>query len=388
MTVIDIDSHYYEPFSWLEETDPELAAELPKVDKVTLVVTTAFGEVLSSLPPQYKPDPFSRIPKAFLGGAEEITPEVIARGEMMLEAWLGSMQGAYKPEGRIAHLDEQGIDQQWILPTFAFNPIARVRKDLTDKTPRILAAYNEWATGNVAGHTDRLMPLVIVDLRTMDRETVVSELKKGRERGSRSFLFWPQPVDDKSLAHPDHEWFWAAAAETGMMPMIHVGAGRPQIDLAWLNNGREFPSQLAAYFAQLHQIPEVLLTELLAAGIFERYPTLRVLVAELGIDWLPLFMRRAKRLGAEAGGMWPYPLSPAEYLQRNVRVSPLHTDPAAYVINEVDADMVVFSSDFPHPEGGQNAVETFKEKLVGKVDDDRVAKFFGETIAEDMALTA
>lgn len=83
--VIDVDTHYYEPFSWLADTDPQLAAALPPTDKVTLVVTTAFGEVLSTRPPELKPDPLSRVPKELMGEATELTPELIERGEMLLE---------------------------------------------------------------------------------------------------------------------------------------------------------------------------------------------------------------------------------------------------------------------------------------------------------------
>src|SRR5687767_13712042 len=107
MTVIDVDRHYYEPFEWLTDTDPELAATLPPIDKVTLVVTTAFGEVLSTLPPEVSHDPFSRIPKQFLGGAESITREVQARGEVLLEWWLCTVHGALVSEARLAFSDEQ-----------------------------------------------------------------------------------------------------------------------------------------------------------------------------------------------------------------------------------------------------------------------------------------
>ena len=68
MTVIDVDSHFFEPFDWLDKTDPELAAEIPEVDELTLVLTTAFGEVLAALPPQNRPNPGDAKPQP-QGGA-------------------------------------------------------------------------------------------------------------------------------------------------------------------------------------------------------------------------------------------------------------------------------------------------------------------------------
>ena len=85
-----------------------MAEMLPPIDKVTLVVTTAFGEVLSTLPPEYRPDPISMIPKEFLGGADHMTPEVLARGEMLLDMWLGSTPAFHDASARLGHCDAAG----------------------------------------------------------------------------------------------------------------------------------------------------------------------------------------------------------------------------------------------------------------------------------------
>lgn len=389
MTVIDVDSHFYEPFDWLDTTDAELLDALPKVDKATLVATTAFGEVLSGLPPEYRPDPLAKVPPALRNEDGSIKPEMVALAEAGVVKWIDSVEGAHRPAERLAYMDAQGIDKQFVLPTFAFNPIAHVRRTAPEQLPKLLHAYNDWACGVLEPHNDRLIAVPVVDLRTMTRDEVTTELTACRQRGPRSFLFWPSPVEGKSLAHPDYEWFWACAADLGLLPQVHVGAGRPQIDLGWLENGRDHPSRLLAYFGQLNQIPELVLTELLAAGIFERHPNLRLIVAELGIDWLPAFMARADRL-AKMGGPehpWPLPLLPSEYLRRQVRVSPLRHDPAADVIERVGDGIVVFSSDYPHPEGGADAVATFKRRL-DAIEPATVENFFGGTIAADLALGA
>jgi hypothetical protein len=62
MKIIDVDSHFYEPVDWLEQTDPKLAAEIPKIDIVTLMTTSIAGDLLASLPPELRPDPMSLLP--------------------------------------------------------------------------------------------------------------------------------------------------------------------------------------------------------------------------------------------------------------------------------------------------------------------------------------
>lgn len=389
LTIIDIDAHFYEPFDWLETTDPELAALIPAKDNLTLVLTTAFGEVMSTLPNEVRPNPFSHLPGVGPDGV--LTAEQHEQFETAIVTGIRGIPGAHRPVDRIAYIDAQGIDEQWILPTFAFNPISFVRGAMPELTPRLLGAYNRWSSDYLADHSARLTALPLVDLRTMPDDVVLAELRTARERGARSFIFWPTPVEGKSLAHPDFEWFWAACADLGMFPMIHVGAGRPAVDPGWLNNARSFPSSVASYLMQLHQLPEMLLSELILAGTFDRHPTLRVLVCELGIDWLPTWTRRIDRLvdnAIQSGVKWKQSLRPAELIRRHVRVSPLHGDPTAEVLAKVGADSVIFSSDYPHNEGGADALATFKAQLDGLVDETTQAAFFGGTIAADLALSA
>ena len=388
MTVIDVDSHFFEPLDWLSEF-PELRREVPETDKLTLILTTAFGEVLSSLPPNLRPNPYGRF-GVELTADGKLPADKQAEIEAMVVGGVEGTKGGHNVDDRLSFLEEQGIDKQFVLPTFAFNPIAYVRREKPELTGDILRAYNTWATGQLAGHTDVLIPVGIVDLRTMTQDEVIAEMKRVRAAGSRSILFWASPVDGKSLAHADFDWFWATAVDLGLMPMVHVGAGRPQIDLGWLNNGRDFPLSHLSYFSQLNSIPEIILGELLAAGTFEKFPDLRVIVSELGVDWLPAFVGRAERLAklGEASGIpWPYKLSPAETFRKNIRVSPLHTDPTAQVLERVGPGVLVWSSDYPHPEGGANALISFREQLKDS-EPQAVAEFFGDTLAKDLEIGA
>ena len=156
---------------------------LPPIDKVTLVVTTAFGEVLSTLPPEYRPDPISMIPKEFLGGADHMTPEVLAHGEMLLDMWLGSTPAFHDASARLGHCDTQGIDTQFVLPTFAFNPISWVRAARCPRTP--LGSSPPTTPGRAASWPARTgsVPVAVVDLRNMDRPTVERRARPGAGHG-------------------------------------------------------------------------------------------------------------------------------------------------------------------------------------------------------------
>jgi len=391
--VIDIDSHFFEPFDWCQQRFPELAAELPPLDDVTLLATTGFGDVLGSLPKAAIPaDPTDRLAPAIREMYRQADDTQRRQIVMNIIEQIQNVAGAWKPDDRVRYLDKQGIGVQLVLPTFAFTPIARLRREKPALMPRLTRAYNTWACETLGAVNERLIPVGIVDFETMDIADLCDELTRLREHGSRSFVFWPTPARGKALSHPDFERVWAHAAAIGMVPMVHVGGGRPSFDEAWFNNGRPFPDSLGSYLAQLHQLPEVFLTEMIFNGVLERHPHLRIFVCELGIDWLPEWMRRIDRgrnFAARMGGQrWPYPLKPSEYVRRQVRVSPLEFDPVADVIERVGPEIVVFSTDYPHPEGGQDARARYDSELAGRIDATAAANFFGARAAADLALAA
>ena len=131
-----------------------------------------------------------------------------------------------------------------------------------------------------------------------------------------------------------------------------------------------------------------LLYALIYSGVFERHPRLTLLLAEVGTGWLPyLFREIDDRISPTAElflGKWKLPLRPSEYLARNVRATPLHggnDQPIAKIIQELPADMIVFSSDFPHFEGFTDPTGHYAEAL-RELPKAQVERFLGGAIAE------
>ena len=393
MVVIDIDSHLYEPLNWYEQRFPDLAAKIPPLDPLSLLMTASFGDLLGCLPRNMLPtDPLQRIPRTLRDmyrNADAAQRETLVRSAFER---LQKLPGAHDAHERTAWLDAQGIDRQLVLPSIAFPPIARMRREHPTMAPQLIAAYHTWVLEILADHTERLIPVGVADFETMDRAAVTAELERLRKAGGRSFVMWPMPARGKSLAHPDFDWIWSLSTDLGMIPMVHGGLGRPAFDEGWFNNGRTYPESVSTYMTQVHQVPEICLTELLFGGVFQRHPKLNFFVCEVGIEWVPEWLERidsmrdfAARLGGEK---WPYPLNPSDYVRRQIRVTPLEHDPTASVIERVGPDIVVFSSDYPHPEGGQEAKARYRGVLEPKFDGHTLDRFFGASAAELLAVGA
>ena len=59
---------------------------------------------------------------------------------------------------------------------------------------------------------------------------------------------------------------------------------------------------------------------------------------------------------------------PSEYARRQVRVTPYPHEDAGWCIREGGEEVFLFSSDFPHVEGGRNPLKRFEQSLEGLSD--------------------
>src|SRR5439155_3410062 len=120
---------------------------------------------------------------------------------------------------------------------------------------------------------------------------------------------------------------WSAAEDLGMVAHLHVGLSPAMIHPGWANTDDPALIRLLSIL-QPHQTAEVFVTAMVFGGVFERHPTLTILISELGIGWLSPLVARLDGLAAPGVsplvlGDYTLPLMPSEYIRRNVRVSPL-----------------------------------------------------------------
>src|SRR5437764_3156273 len=383
MRIVDVDAHLHEPLDWVEQTDPGLATELGPPARFMDIASSVFGfrdAAFEALPAEQRPkDRWDLVPPGFITHLE-MTDERQPDGHDP-----SGQDPLYGAPGRLAFCDQRGIDVQFLNPTFlvgAFVQAARARRG--DLMPRIRQTWNRWAADQVAGHTDRLLPVTQIDLG--DVEWSIAEMTRMRAAGSRAFVLPEAPVLSgavptpggrtlgRSITHPDFEPIWDAAEDLGMAAFAHVGFARERINAAWANNGGDSLLTFNVLNFLVNQMgPQLLLAAMVFDGVFERHPSLTVVVEEVGIDWLPhlvaaldgsighkpevLVDEEYRPSHLVMGETYRLPLAPVDYLRRQVRVTPL---PAAHalepVMRQVPPEILCFSSDYPHVEGAAEAV--------------------------------
>ena len=181
------------------------------------------------------------------------------------------------------------------------------------------------------------------------------------------------------------------------MPFVlHVGGGK-LLPKAFHNNGRPRPKDFlgggenlrSKDFPVLHHSPERFLSCMVLDGVFERHPDLRGAAIELGASWVPGLLRNVDHALRSFSRFEPalgdLTLSPSEYLRRQVRFTPFPFEDTAWLLDQCGPEMFMFSTDYPHPEGGRRPFEAFG-KAVGGFDEATRDRFFWRNGAELLGL--
>lgn len=382
-TIIDIDAHFEPGSDWLDPF-PELAKKLPPPDPGFLAVDAIVGDLLRGVPVEQRP-PMSELmpPGAAILFGKEKADEKTRRSEF---------EGKHQHQvadaaARVKWLDEQGIAQQHVIC------LAGVAYNVTLRDPalrrEVISTCNGWLGTTCAASNGRLKPVTALDYGDLD--FVVAELTRMRALGSRIFLIPGYPVDGVPPSPPSWDRVWAAAIDLGMLPMLHTGFERMHFDPGWANQGGDTTLLRMISSAHRHVAPTTLINSMIYSGVFERFPKLTLLLAEVGTGWLPFLYReiddRVSPVAELFLGRSKLATKPSEILARNVKATPLsggNDSPLTKIMEDLPPEMLVFSSDFPHFEGFTDPIGHY-EKLLADLPRERTEAFLGGTIASVFA---
>lgn len=305
------------------------------------------------------------------------------------KGWLAL--GAMDARERSRALDLLGFASQLVFPTFGLTQFA------FSKDPDVLyggtTALNRGMVDFCSGDP-RLLPVGFLSLR--DPERALAAAGEAIGLGCRALWIPSEAPGDRSPAHVDFDPIWACMQEARVPIVLHVGGGKT-LPKVFHQNGRPLPTDWvgggenlrAKDFPVLHHSPERFIACLTLDGVFERFPELRCGAIELGAAWVPGLLRNldaAKNfLGKREPLLKELSLEPSDYIRRQVRVTPFAFEDVGWLVESAGPDIFLFSSDYPHPEGGRDPVGRFEESLAGH-DEAVKRRFYCENYADLMGM--
>jgi hypothetical protein len=123
--------------------------------------------------------------------------------------------------------------------------------------------------------------------------------------------------------------------------------------------------------------PQQALWRLMLGGVFDRFPTLQLVLTEIRADWVPATMKYLDERFAEHPRKCE--LKPSEYYERNCVLTPSAPHRAEVeMLDQIGVSHVMFGADIPHPEGTwPNSRQWIADAFHG-LRDDQLRKVLGE----------
>lgn len=369
----DADSHIMELPDFLKAyADPDIREDIPEVSYSASIVT---DEEVAQIMAQ--------------GGrhSEAHVQAQIALGDKLIESSKEIQAlGAFTAADRSRAMDLLGFRKQLVFAThsvaFPFHPSSknssRLRYGATRAHNRHMAEFCQADA--------RLMGVGIVPLD--DPECAIAELEWALANGLESIWVPHRAPIDRSPGHIDFDGFWARLAESGTPFLLHVGGAPLQVLKSWSNNGRG-PTRdwmgggenvRTKDAAVLHQAPEMFISMLVLDGVLARHPQLRGAAVELGAGWVPELARRldwVSRIYGRVDESVRFERTPSEQMAAQMGFTPFPHEDVGNLISQSNADLYLFSSDYPHIEGTRDPIARF-ERSLHAVDDSVKAQFYSE----------
>ena len=334
---IDADSHILEPEDmWVNYLDPEFRDEMPYSWTGYRCDPLAFDHVIhigDNIGMPYSRDGSSTA----VPGLEDVYGEFIDKN--------------FSSECYSTVMDRAGMDYMVLYPTVGIY-ITSAPGLRPAQAAAYRRAYNNWLHDFVSGSEDRrLIGAGSVDLR--DPEEAVREARRCvKDLGFKAIHVNSVPVDGVHIYDPELEPLWSELEDLDAALGVHVSAGNAADTMV----SQVFPGLMAASGISAFSIGNMFASvALIAGGILERHPKLRVVHLECGAGWVPFWLDRMQA-GVQGGfrdlRFTGTPLSPDEYFRRQCYISADPDDPGIkWVIDYLGDDNVATATDFGHPEG-------------------------------------
>ncbi len=273
--------------------------------------------------------------------------------------------GVGSPEQRLREQDQDGCAAEVLFPNMQAGP--GLWRNIADDAAYLAAvrAYNDWLGEDYcAVNPKRLIGLGVMPMTTI--EDSLEELEHCAEIGFKGVVLsafpngmaYPQPEDDR---------LWAAALDMQMPLTVHVAFNRT--DKRAEQPTFKYPAEnpeilrkvrrgLVEQMALLGLPAATSFSQMIASGVFDRFPDLRIFFAETRLGWVPFWMEEAnfwyerhRHRAQRYLGFQPLQRKPSEYMQDHFLFSvqgPEHV--AVELRHHLGIEHIMFATDFPHIE--------------------------------------
>jgi uncharacterized protein len=269
------------------------------------------------------------------GAATSVRAELLEEG--------GDPPGSSLDQVQRQLLDPWDVEAALLTPVYAVESVHN-----PDAAAALASAVNDWQRSEWLGRDPRLRGSVVVPSAV----PALAAAEIDRVGADPRFVQVLLPV--RSLmpyGNRNHLPTFEAAARNELAVALHFGgaSGNPPTSTGW-------PTRYIEEYAAMAGVFQSQVMNLVAEGVFDRHPELRMVLVESGFAWLPAFLWRFDRLWRGLHREIPWTKrAPSQVVREQVRVTlqPIDGpgDPEAFarLFDLLGSDeLLLFATDYPH----------------------------------------
>ena len=297
----------------------------------------------------------------------------------MFEDGKKGIQRVSDPHMRLKEMDRDGVDAEVI---FGILGSASKMQD-PEAANELFRIYNDWLKVFCSHYPDRQIGLACLPYGDID--AAVAEVHRSAKMGLRG-LELSCSWDMEPMWHPCWDPLWEAVNEVELPLHFHTfPTTSPQ--------AREMTSgqvRRAAMFTGVTVFQMGLaniVAAMIGAGVFERFPKLKISLGESGVGWIPYMLDRMD-FEYEDRFRDLMPMKPSEYWKRQCKATFQYDVIGPMLVNANDLmteDTLMWGSDYPHtdgiwPESTKYIDEQFADLTaaqIQKITCDNAVEFYG-----------
>ena len=267
-------------------------------------------------------------------------------------------QGAWDPQARLEVMDECGIWGQVLYPNAIGIGGQTLANEVHDPVLRRLCVeiYNDHMAELQEWSGNRFLPMPVLPAWSV--EECVREAERLAGLGFRGVNMTSDPQETGAPDFASREWdaLWAACTDLHLPVHFHIGASLTSLNFYgkyfWPSQHQNVKPAIGGTMLFLNNARVVINS--IYAGIFDRFPDLKMVSVESGMGWIPFVLETIDYEIMENAPAQAAELSrrPSEYFRHNWYATFWFEQAGGDLqglIDRVGEDNVMFETDFPHP---------------------------------------
>jgi len=289
-------------------------------------------------------------------------------------------KGAYDPHSMITENEEDGVWGSCLQPS---QGLFWYRVPDSELLTEVCRVYNDWITDFCKPYPERLKGIAMLNVD--DVEEACLELERSKKLGLVGAFIPVSPLPDKPYRHPIYERLWWTAQDLNVPLLLHIGTPRYGVP------GNEFTvnssDMTGAGRSTTDYWVRYSLGAMLFAGVFDRYPRLKVGSVEHETMWIPHWLQQMdftyrERPVFTKGWKSREGMLPSEYWRRNMFVEFMEDELGVRIRDTIGVDNMLWGSDFPHSESTWPQSKQFLDRIFTGVPEEDRRKITSENAAK------